>query len=506
MSDFMMDLPVVDLDFGDDSSMAPQGDDNAFDRKMACGVSATSALPSTASSATSVGRGASTVLGGSRSSVLPVGEASGSGGSMQGMKGGPRRTGKPVDLGAKPTWSTGGCRGGECNLLVAGLTPDVDDAALKKLFAPFGPIVSVNVMRRAGTGTSRGFGFVLFVNEGDGEAAKSAVHGTLCGSNTLNVHKSVHDGKVVETSAVFVRNLPPEAQEEDVTAVFNAIGGDVRRVALVADTKLDGKGNRVPHSVATVDFSNVEGARKAIAALHNSDFCVAAQRLGLTNLPPPPAVPLLLVKFAESNDSRRQRQAELQPRERLLTAAQRPLDSATDGLRPRNKGKDGKPLESPLDGRLKRYPAVSALGSAVPSIQIGQRPSAASIGLPLRQPTMVQMVPQAYTDPYAQQAFVQAPMQVVSMAQPMMAFPQQMAMAPQGWAPVATQGSPPPAGTTFVQMPMSQQAGMVGQQAPMMMMPQQQAGMVAQQAPMAQQAQAVAPAQMPMTWQPMPQF
>jgi RNA recognition motif-containing protein len=193
---------------------------------------------------------------------------------------------------------------GECNLIVAGLTREVDDEALRAMFTPFGAVVSSTVMRHVGTGVSRGFGFVLFARQSDGETAVGAMHGSRCGPNTLNVHRSHHDGVIIETRAVFVRNLPLDVTVQRVTEFFAPIG-DVQGVVIANDTGRDAGDapNGKRYKVATVTFNDVEAARLAVRSLHNRPFPASSAD---------DETPLVIVKFAESPDDRKKRNANRQ--------------------------------------------------------------------------------------------------------------------------------------------------------------------------------------------------
>ena len=52
-----------------------------------------------------------------------------------------------------------------CNLFVFHLPDDWLNEDLKENFSPHGPIVSAMVMKEIGTGRSRGFGFVSYVDK-----------------------------------------------------------------------------------------------------------------------------------------------------------------------------------------------------------------------------------------------------------------------------------------------------------------------------------------------------
>jgi RNA recognition motif-containing protein len=211
---------------------------------------------------------------------------------------------------------------GECNLIVAGLTREVDDEGLRTLFAPYGGVISSTVMRHVGTGVSRGFGFVLFSRQSEGEAAIAGMHGARCGPNTLNVHKSHHDGTIVETNAVFVRNLPLDVSVARVHDFFKS-AGEVLNVLVASDTGRDAgdapNGRR--YKVATVTFADVETARNAVRTLHNRPFPA---------LSPVDESPLVIVKFAESPEYRKRRHAQ---RPRLSQSQSNLTHSGTASLR-----------------------------------------------------------------------------------------------------------------------------------------------------------------------------
>ncbi|EER05842.1 Polyadenylate-binding protein, putative [Perkinsus marinus ATCC 50983] len=74
-----------------------------------------------------------------------------------------------------------------CNLYVKNLPEDVDDEKLRQMFEQFGEITSPKVMVDENTGVSRGFGFVCFANQADGEKAIQAMHLKLYGGKPLFV-------------------------------------------------------------------------------------------------------------------------------------------------------------------------------------------------------------------------------------------------------------------------------------------------------------------------------
>jgi len=181
------------------------------------------------------------------------------------------------------------------NLLVAGLTREIDDKSLKAKFEPFGNILS-SVVMRGDNGVSRGFGFVLFQKGRDAQRAIKEMHGAPCGANVLNVRKSVHNGRSNECSSIFVKPLPQSATEADIRAIF-ASHGAISNVQLFVgvEERIPGlppppppPGGHKANS-AQVTFADVETARAVI--LHHN------QRTSIMN--PSGGEAVLTVKFAE---------------------------------------------------------------------------------------------------------------------------------------------------------------------------------------------------------------
>ncbi|MCA9527011.1 MAG: hypothetical protein KC549_12035 [Myxococcales bacterium] len=72
-------------------------------------------------------------------------------------------------------------------LMVGGLAPEVDAAALRDAFAPYGPLLDAQIQQDATTGRSRGFGFVTFALAADAERARAALHGTRLAGRALQI-------------------------------------------------------------------------------------------------------------------------------------------------------------------------------------------------------------------------------------------------------------------------------------------------------------------------------
>jgi cold-inducible RNA-binding protein len=75
-------------------------------------------------------------------------------------------------------------------LYVGNLSYDVSDATLNALFAPFGEVVSAQVIMDRDSGRSKGFGFVEMANGPEADAAIAALNGKENGGRMLKVNEA----------------------------------------------------------------------------------------------------------------------------------------------------------------------------------------------------------------------------------------------------------------------------------------------------------------------------
>jgi len=75
----------------------------------------------------------------------------------------------------------GGDYGSEHILFVYNIGPETDEGQMFRMFSDFGPVLRVNVIRRGGSGESRGYGFVTMKYYDD---AVCAIH-TLDGQKYI---------------------------------------------------------------------------------------------------------------------------------------------------------------------------------------------------------------------------------------------------------------------------------------------------------------------------------
>ncbi len=75
-------------------------------------------------------------------------------------------------------------------LYVGNLPYDTGEAQLQDLFAQFGQVDSVRVMRDMATGRARGFAFVEMSNEDEAQRAVTGLNETQLGGRSLTVNEA----------------------------------------------------------------------------------------------------------------------------------------------------------------------------------------------------------------------------------------------------------------------------------------------------------------------------
>jgi len=146
------------------------------------------------------------------------------------------------------------------NLIINYLPPEMNSSMLQDLFSNYGTIVSCKVVVDHPTGISKGYGFVKFGTEMEGRAAQKALHQHRIGKKTLKVsfsRKPQHGGKTKNNTNLYVSNLDPKLDSEDLERHFRTCG-------YVVQCKVLKNSTGVSKQQAFVRFSNREGARRAI--------------------------------------------------------------------------------------------------------------------------------------------------------------------------------------------------------------------------------------------------
>jgi RNA recognition motif-containing protein len=93
-------------------------------------------------------------------------------------------------MGARPQQQTGGQAGVDSSnntLFIFHLPTEMTEDALRQMFASFGAIVDISVVRNKEDGTSRGFGFVTFSSHKEAQTAMDQMNGHQVGGKFLKV-------------------------------------------------------------------------------------------------------------------------------------------------------------------------------------------------------------------------------------------------------------------------------------------------------------------------------
>lgn len=75
-------------------------------------------------------------------------------------------------------------------IFVGNFSFSVTEADLRQWFEPYGAVDSANVVTDRDTGRSRGFGFVEMPNNGEADAAITALNGKDAGGRSLTVNEA----------------------------------------------------------------------------------------------------------------------------------------------------------------------------------------------------------------------------------------------------------------------------------------------------------------------------
>jgi len=75
----------------------------------------------------------------------------------------------------------------DANLFVRGLSPNIDELAMYRLFAQFGAVASVRVEMDLTRYTPKGYGFVMYFRQADANLARTILDGSPLDGRTLDV-------------------------------------------------------------------------------------------------------------------------------------------------------------------------------------------------------------------------------------------------------------------------------------------------------------------------------
>ena len=76
------------------------------------------------------------------------------------------------------------------NLFVGNIDFNTTEDSLRELFAPYGVVNQVTIVKDRETGQPRGFAFVEMAGAADADKAIAGLNGTLLGGRTLNINEA----------------------------------------------------------------------------------------------------------------------------------------------------------------------------------------------------------------------------------------------------------------------------------------------------------------------------
>ncbi|KAH9598756.1 RNA recognition motif domain [Trypanosoma melophagium] len=184
------------------------------------------------------------------------------------------------------------------NLIVRKLPSRADEMAIKRIFAPYGEILSAAVMRNIHTGENLGTAFVRFATTEQARTALVECHGRRVFGRTISVHwaKKQHDDTPVGEARkkifkLFVRNIPLDITVDDLTTLFQQYG-PVKDVTLHKDTAAVAD-RRLERRIAFVAYLVEGAAERAAECVHNTQPFHSCCRIPL------------MVKLAEDHQQKR---------------------------------------------------------------------------------------------------------------------------------------------------------------------------------------------------------
>ncbi|CAG0924623.1 unnamed protein product, partial [Notodromas monacha] len=124
---------------------------------------------------------------------------------------------------------------GRTNLIVNYLPLELSQEGLRRMFSPFGAIVSCRIIRehcgwdgdRRVLGGSLGYGFVNFAFSSDAQRAVLVLNGTKLLGKTLKVSFARPSSDVIKNANLYVKNLPRTITSQQLEQIFSPFGNIV---------------------------------------------------------------------------------------------------------------------------------------------------------------------------------------------------------------------------------------------------------------------------------------
>ncbi|CAG0920378.1 unnamed protein product [Notodromas monacha] len=161
---------------------------------------------------------------------------------------------------------------GRTNLIVNYLPLELSQEGLRRMFSPFGAIVSCRIIRehcgwdgdRRVLGGSLGYGFVNFAFSSDAQRAVCVLNGTKLLGKTLKVSFARPSSDVIKNANLYVKNLPRTITSQQLEQIFSPFGNIVT-TRIILD-RLSG----LPTGIGFVRFDTRMEAERAITSLNDT--------------------------------------------------------------------------------------------------------------------------------------------------------------------------------------------------------------------------------------------
>jgi RNA recognition motif-containing protein len=149
----------------------------------------------------------------------------------------------------------------EVKLFVGQIPRSWGEAELEPVFAEFGAVNEIYVLRDKNTGRSKGAAFVKFSAQGEADACIDALHAKRCLEDCKPLQISYADGEQQRLeNKLFVGGLPYTATEDDVLSIFSPFG-TIKEIIMLRQPNGASKG------AAFVKYESRSCANAAIAQL-----------------------------------------------------------------------------------------------------------------------------------------------------------------------------------------------------------------------------------------------
>jgi polyadenylate-binding protein len=149
-------------------------------------------------------------------------------------------------------------------LYVGDLDDNIHEEFLYDIFSKYGPLHFVRIMRDSGTGKSRGYAFVNFVNPRDAETAKQHAQYEKLGKKHIRIMFKRNVREMPSDANIFVKNIDPNVTVKDLHEHFKQATTNI--ISAKVNTDHDGKNLGYGY----VQFEKGEDALEAIKALNGS--------------------------------------------------------------------------------------------------------------------------------------------------------------------------------------------------------------------------------------------